>query len=102
KEMSRGLFKRNHQSTVEESVPLLELIPSSAASPREVFETLENKKRLEKAIESLPERERDVFILRYFNYFTLAEIADILNIAVGTVKAHLFHATEKLKLKLAT
>ena len=61
---------------------------------------MKTKKRLEKAIYELPEREREVFILRYLNGLRLSEISEILGIAVGTVKAHLAQGAEKLKEKL--
>ncbi len=103
KEKSRGLFKfwspRETEESEEESI--LETIPSSGPSPREAFETQEIRTRLEKAINELPTREREVFILRYLNGLALSEVAETLGIALGTVKAHLAHGTEKLRTILA-
>ena len=99
KEKSRGLFKflSHSQSEEEGGESILELIPASGESPREVFEKQEAKKQLEQAIMKLPERERDVFILRYFNALSIDEVSETLNIAVGTVKAHLAQGTKKLR-----
>ena len=55
------------------------------------------KRQLEQAIHTLPEREREVFILRYLQGFSLQEVSETVGIALGTVKAHLAHGTEKLK-----
>ena len=102
KERSRGLFKFwSAQETEEhETESILETIQSSGQSPREAFETREAKERLERAIDELPEREREVFMLRYLSGLALSEVAETLGIAIGTVKAHLAHGTEKLKIIL--
>ena len=99
KEKSRGLFKfwSAHETEENEGGSILETIPSSGQSPREAFEAQETKEQLERAIHELPEREREVFILRYLNGLALSEVAETLGIAVGTVKAHLAHGTERLK-----
>lgn len=70
-----------------------------------VFEIEENnsellKYRLLETIKTLPEHQQKVIKLFYIQDYTLKEIADILNISVGTVKSRLFHAREKLKLTL--
>lgn len=100
KEKSRGLFKLERETDLnqgEEAVSILELIPSETRSAEEELEAKEAKEKLEEAIQSLPEREKEVFILRYLNHLSLEEIAQSLNVAVGTVKAHLSHGLEKVK-----
>ena len=102
KEKTRGLFKFwvGHESGEHDEEPILEVIPASGQSPREAYEAEETKKQLERAMEHLPDREREVFILRYLNGLSLSEVAETLEIAIGTVKAHLAHGTERLKLIL--
>jgi RNA polymerase sigma-70 factor (ECF subfamily) len=56
--------------------------------------------RLKQAIERLSLRQRAVFALRHYEDRSLAEIAEILDLDVGTVKAHLFRALEKLREEL--
>ena len=99
KEKARGLFRfwAAPSAAEEDSEPILEVIPSGGQSPRDAYEAQEVKERLEGAIYSLPERERDVFILRYLNGLAISEVAETLGIAVGTVKAHLSQGTIKLK-----
>ena len=53
--------------------------------------------RLKKAIKSLVEEQQVVLRLFYTEDYSLKEIADILDISIGTVKSRLFHAREKLK-----
>jgi len=62
------------------------------------------KQELDKAIKQLPIEQQHVITLFYLNEYSLKEIAQLLNIKIGTVKSRLFHAREKLKtiLKLIT
>jgi RNA polymerase sigma-70 factor, ECF subfamily len=72
------------------------------------FEPLENfelgqanqtdlKLSLEKAIACLPLKMRESFILFAVEGFKQSEIAEVLEISEGTVKAHIFQARAKLK-----
>jgi RNA polymerase sigma-70 factor (ECF subfamily) len=51
---------------------------------------------IEEAINSLPEKYKRVIILRHTEEREYAEIARILNLPIGTVKAHIFRARELL------
>ncbi len=53
--------------------------------------------QLRTAIKSLPDNHQIVLRLFYTEQYTLKEIAEILNVSMGTVKSRLFHAREKLK-----
>jgi len=54
-------------------------------------------KFLEEAIDALPEKYRRVIILRHKEERDYREIAKMLHLPLGTVKAHLFRARELLK-----
>jgi RNA polymerase sigma-70 factor, ECF subfamily len=56
--------------------------------------------RLELALMKLSGRQRAVFSLRHFDAMPLEEIAEILRVDIGTVKAHLFRALAKLRAEL--
>jgi RNA polymerase sigma-70 factor (ECF subfamily) len=56
--------------------------------------------RLENALEKLSLRQRAAFTLRHYEDRSLAEIAEILDLDIGTVKAHLFRAIAKLREEL--
>jgi RNA polymerase sigma-70 factor (ECF subfamily) len=56
--------------------------------------------RLARALDKLSVRQRSVFTLRHYEDLSLAEIAEVLQLDVGTVKAHLFRAIEKLRNEL--
>ncbi|MBW3594740.1 MAG: SigE family RNA polymerase sigma factor [Actinobacteria bacterium] len=48
------------------------------------------------ALGRLPERQRACVVLRYFDDMTDAQVAEILDCSVGTVKSHLFRARKTL------
>lgn len=79
------------------SVPSGMIAPGTSADltySREVSE------RIESALAALSRQQRMVFILRHFEGLKLREIAEFLDCAEGTVKNHLFHATERLRAHL--
>lgn len=55
------------------------------------------KNKLQKAIKELPFHQQTVLKLFYIQEYSLKEIAELLNVSVGTVKSRLFNAREKLK-----
>ena len=60
----------------------------------------EQRFSIEAAIESLPSKYREVIVYRHKDDKSYEEIADLLGIPVGTVKARIFRARELLKKKL--
>ena len=65
------------------------------------LEQAELGREIRNAIEQLSPRQKQVFILRHYEGLALREIADTLHLRVGSVKAHLFSATRKLRDLLA-
>ncbi|HVO41750.1 MAG TPA: sigma-70 family RNA polymerase sigma factor [Aggregatilineales bacterium] len=49
------------------------------------------------ALRRLPDHQREVVILRYYQDLSLAEIASALDIPLGTVKSRLCLALKRLK-----
>ena len=58
---------------------------------------VEEKLDLPAAVERLPEKEKSIIVLKYYDDLKISEIADALEIPEGTVKAYLHKAKEKLK-----
>lgn len=56
----------------------------------------QRQKIINDAIESLPEKYRKIIELRHKEELSYEEISEILNLPIGTVKAHLFRARELL------
>jgi RNA polymerase sigma-70 factor (ECF subfamily) len=71
--------------------------PSSGPNPVERITLEEVGEQIGKAIEKLPERQRSVIVLRYYEDMSIKEIAAVIGCTEGTVKTHLFRATGKLR-----
>lgn len=70
------------------------------ADPHRVAAAADLRTRTNAAVAGLPPKEKAVFLLRHEQGLPLADIARVLNVAEGTVKAHLFHALAKLRKNL--
>jgi RNA polymerase sigma factor (sigma-70 family) len=53
--------------------------------------------KLQKALLTLPEKQRVVFNLKYFDDLTYEQMSDILGTSVGALKASYHHATKKIE-----
>lgn len=58
--------------------------------------------KLQEAILTLPEKQRIVFNLRYFEDLKYEELAEILDTSVGALKASYHHAVKKVESYLTT
>ncbi|HHB78349.1 MAG TPA: RNA polymerase sigma factor [Saprospiraceae bacterium] len=58
--------------------------------------------KLNAAIDLLPEKQKLVFNLRYFDEMTYQDIADITGTSIGALKASYHHAVKKLETYLTT
>lgn len=65
-------------------------------------ETKELSQKIERAIDSLPEKCREVFLLSRYENKSYKEIAEILDISVKTVENHMGKALSVLRAKLLT
>lgn len=52
---------------------------------------------LKAAIARLPERQRAVFVMRYYEEMPYRDIADVAGVSEGSLKASYHHATKKIK-----
>lgn len=55
------------------------------------------QKKLQKALLQLPEKQRLVFNMKYFEEMKYEDIAEILDTSVGALKASYHHAVKKIK-----
>ena len=53
--------------------------------------------QVHRSMNLLPEQQRTVFILKHVHGLKIKEISEMMNCADGTVKNHLFRATQKLQ-----
>ena len=50
-----------------------------------------------KAIETLPNRQKQVFRLRYYDEMSYKDMAEVLDITIGSLKASYHHAVQKIE-----
>ncbi|MCU0496839.1 MAG: sigma-70 family RNA polymerase sigma factor [Anaerolineae bacterium] len=87
-----------HQAQVSESLDGMTLeIPIEADLPEQWFEERELQRRLNEAINRLPEHERVVTERFYLQSQSLNEIAESLSLPVTTVKKRLQYARQHLR-----
>ncbi len=61
------------------------------------FDGNEIQIQLQKAINTLPEKQRIIFNLKYFEELKYDEISEILETSVGSLKASFHHAAKKIE-----
>ncbi|WP_245605511.1 RNA polymerase sigma factor [Thermicanus aegyptius] len=63
----------------------------------EIYERQESRKEILSALGQLTEKERQIVFLRFFQELKLQEIAEVMEMPLGSVKSNLFHSLKKLK-----
>ena len=74
-----------------------ELVDEDVPSPSEALERDERTQLFWRAFRSLSTRDREVLGLRHFEELSYQEIADTLEIPIGTVMSRLYHARRRLR-----
>lgn len=69
-------------------------------TPRDQASLSELSKRIGEAVEALPPGQRLVFTMKALQGMKVSDIAEVLYLRPGTVKAHLFQATRKMQRSL--
>lgn len=69
----------------------------SESNPHSELLKTELKITLEKEVESLPNNQKQVFLLRQHSDMTFKEIATVMNQSLNTVLSHMNYAVKKLK-----
>jgi RNA polymerase sigma-70 factor, ECF subfamily len=78
-------------------VELDDAIPSSLSSPRANYECAEIREQVYAALTQLTPEHRAVIVLKEIEDLQYREIAEILNVSVGTVMSRLFYGRKKLQ-----
>ena len=76
----------------DEQTTYADLMPSNIPPPEESLLNLETRQAVQNIIQQMPENLRTVLLLSYFHEFPYKEIADILDVPLGTVKSRLHSA----------
>ena len=78
----------------------LDKLSETGETKNDIFTNLEEKEKfgqMQKYLEEIPAKQREVFLLRNFEELGYEEIAKITGRSVGTLKANYHHAFKKIK-----
>lgn len=80
----------------------IELVPIAdrGLTPQDAAISSEERRRIWQAFRTLPDRQREVFVLRHIEDWSGPEIAAALGLSPGTVKRHLFRAVHRMRVVL--
>ncbi len=80
------------------------LMPAEIPQPDESLANLETRRIVQTIVLEMPENLRSVLLLSYFHAFAYRDIADMLNVPLGTVKSRLHtalvHFARKFKARM--
>ncbi len=94
-------YLNKSEQTVHYDLDIEETYKNFASNPEEEYMASFFENDIQKAIESLPNRCRAVFILSRFNNLTYQEISETLEISLQTVKNQINKAIAILRKKLS-
>lgn len=89
----RKIFSIHRDSATEKELEL----PDLKSDPEKEVNTIVTEKLIQKAISNLPERFRQVIVLRDIQGFSYEEISSIIKVPLGTVKSRVNRARLKLQ-----
>ena len=93
--LARDHYKRAATRLAADS-DLLDALPS-ANGLEDVIQQRQEARQVIQALHRLPEHQREAIVLRYYQDLSLAEIAQALEIPIGTVKSRLSLGANRLR-----
>ena len=78
----------------------MDIFDDVTQNPMELYTLSEEKSEVNKSMEKLPERVREIIYLHYFEELSIAEIADRMRISEGTVKWQLHDGRKRIRKEL--
>jgi RNA polymerase sigma-70 factor (ECF subfamily) len=97
----RRVKSRPHGPAVDDADAADLLAADDASQPDAAIERDENTRRYRKALASLPQEQRDVYLLHEESHLSLEEIARVTGVGAETAKSRLRYAVGKLKAALS-
>ncbi len=87
-------FRRQHARSREDAVESVDVAPSSEQNPESLLVQEQRRQQLDAALATLPDLQRQVFVLYELEGFSMPEIARALEIPQGTVASRLRRARD--------
>ena len=92
----KNRFQKMHVNIEQEN----NLTSGKDTNPEHDFVIKEKQKLIKKAYNSLPQKQKAIFNLRFYENLTYEEISEITGKSVGGLKANYFHAFKKIESKI--
>lgn len=93
-------FWRRSQQTGEPAAKLKDALADNRRTPEMLASLREQVALVWNAAEHLPEKQKNVFLLRFVQDMNLAEISAAMGMKLGTVKTHLYRAIQTVRNQL--
>jgi RNA polymerase sigma-70 factor (ECF subfamily) len=97
---SRGRWWRQLFHGDDEEDPLEQVAGNPSANPLHALQRERSMSRLESAVQALPLRQQQVFLLRVWEGLDVADTARAMGVGEGSVKTHLSRALARLRIEL--
>lgn len=94
-------YRKHAKSREVESEKNIDELNPGALDGHSGESSVELRQIFSRCLEKLGERQRMIFVLKHYNGLQYNEIAQVLNISVGTVKSLHFKAVRKMKTLLS-
>lgn len=72
-----------------------------ADNPQEQLEHMERLEMIEKALDTLPARQKKAFVLHHYEYLSYRDISNILKVSVASVESLIFRAKTNIRKRCA-
>ena len=82
---------------LEKRKKVYELHEKTADTEDILYERMEAKDRIEKALQGIDEEEREIISLKYIQNLKISEISEILKIPENTIKVRIFRTIRKMR-----
>lgn len=96
---NRFRFWKKVAGTAVDAHEFAGFIPDQATSAESSLIARQQVEQLWKTVDTLTERQRTVFILRFVEELDLASIAEITNMPISTVKTHLYRGLAAIRVQ---
>ncbi len=93
------LLRRRRRSVADEIEDIIDESPGCSIT--DVISGVQDAGHVRNCVEQLPERQRVVVHLAFFEELSYPEVAEALNVPVGTIKTRVMHAKLRLQRCLA-
>jgi len=93
--INEAISHKNKNTKLGRIIPIDQSIEHSTSYATEDSDTI--IKKIENAIDKLPEKQKAVFLLRYYEEMPYEQMSEKLNTSIGALKASYHHAVKKIE-----